>query len=422
MLNFYRAATMVVGPAAGALLHWRASRGKEDLSRLDERFGRPSRSRPFGVLVWVHAASVGESLSVLPLVERVLDFIPNGHVLVTTGTKSSALLLRDLLPERAFHHFVPIDRPDAVGRFLDHWRPDLAVWVESELWPNLVRDTHLRQIPTVLLQGRMSARSYRNWRWARTLIEPLLAGFDQVLVQTPVDASRFGDLGAVQPIVTGTLKYAGFPLAAKETALREMKSVLGARTRWLAASIHPGEFETVYQTHVQVRESFPDLLTIIVPRHPSTAFELEKKWVSRGLSCSRRSVGAGVSPETEVYIADTMGELGLFYRLSPLALVGGSLINHGGQNPIEAVQLGCAVITGPSMFNFAEVMEDFSGSGVSLSVAAPTDLPEKLSELLSAVERMVWISQQQKKIVTSKSGVIDTVFEALVCYLPTSDK
>jgi len=421
MLNFYRAASIVAGPAAGALLRWRASRGKEDLSRLDERFGRPSRSRPFGVLVWVHAASVGESLSVLPLIERMLDFIPNGHVLVTTGTLSSARLLRDLLPEGAFHHFAPIDRPDAVRRFLDHWRPELAVWVESELWPNLVRDTHLRQIPTVLLQGRMSARSYRNWRWARSLIGPLLAGFNQVLVQTQADAGRFSDLGAVQPVVTGTLKYAGFPLAAKETALREMQSMLGARTRWLAASIHPGEFETVYQTHVQVRENFPDLLTIVVPRHPSTAFELEKKWVSRGLSCSRRSAGTGLSPETEVYIVDTMGELGLFYRLSAIALIGGSFIDHGGQNPIEAVQIGCAVITGPSMFNFAEVMADFNLSGVSLSVGASADLPEKVSELLSAPEHIVSLAQQQKKIVTSKASVIDTVFEALICYLPTSE-
>lgn len=420
MLNFYRAATIVAGPTAGALLRWRASRGKEDLSRLDERFGQASRPRPFGVLVWVHAASVGESLSVLPLVERMLDFIPDGHVLVTTGTLSSARLLPELLPERAFHHFVPIDHPDAVHRFLDHWRPDVAVWVESELWPNLIRETHLREIPAVLLQGRMSAKSYRNWRWARSLIEPLLSGFRQVLVQTAADASRFGNLGAVKPVVTGTLKYAGFPLAAKEAALREMQSVFGARTRWLAASMHPGEFEEVYQTHVRVRESFPDLLTIIVPRHPSVAVELEKKWASRGLSCFRRSVGMGFSPETEVYIADTMGELGLFYRLSPLALMGGSFIDHGGQNPIEAVQLGCAVITGPSMFNFSEVMADFSLSGVSLSVEG-ADLPERLSELLFSPEHIVSIAQQQKKIVTSKASVIDTVFEALVCYLPRSE-
>ena len=421
MLNFYQAATTVAGPAAGALLLWRASRGKEDLSRLGERFGRTSVLRPLGVLVWVHAASVGESLSVLPLVERMLNALPNGHVLVTTGTLSSARLLHDLLPERAFHHFVPIDRPDAVRRFLDHWRPELAVWVESELCPNLVRATHLRQIPTVLLQGRMSAKSHRNWRWARSLIKPLLAGFSQVLVQTQADASRFRDLGAIQPVVTGTLKYAGFPLVAEEAALREMRGLLGGRKRWLAASIHPGEFETVYQTHVQLRESFPDLLTIVVPRHPSGAFELEKKWLSRGLSCARRSVGVGPSSETEVYIADTIGELGLFYRVSPLALIGGSFIDHGGQNPIEAVQLGCAVITGPSMFNFAEVVADFSVNGVSLSIGTPADLRGKLAEMLSATEHTFSLAQQQKKIVAAKAGVIDTVFEALMSCLPTSE-
>jgi len=177
----------------------------------------------------------------------------------------------------------------------------------------------------------------------------------------------------------------------------------------------------VYQTHVQLRESFPDLLTIVVPRHPSGAFELEKKWLSRGLSCARRSVGVGPSSETEVYIADTMGELGLFYRVSPLALIGGSFIDHGGQNPIEAVQLGCAVITGPSMFNFAEVVADFSVNGVSLSIGTPADLRGKLAEMLSATEHTFSLAQQQKKIVAAKAGVIDTVFEALMSCLPTSE-
>ena len=421
MLNLYRAATIAAGPLAGVALRRRASRGKEDMSRLGERFGRASASRPPGALVWIHAASVGEALSVLPLVERMLNALPKGHVLLTTGTLSSARLMKGRLPERAFHQFVPIDRPDAVCRFLDHWLPQLAIWVESELWPNLLRDTHRRQIPTVLVQGRMSAKSYRYWRWARRLIAPLLAGFDQVLVQTQADANRFRDLGAVQPMVTGTLKYAAPVLTAEETTLREMGKALGVRTRWLAASVHPGEFEIVYQTHLVLRSRFPDLLTIVVPRHPSSASDLEKEWISKGLSCARRGVGVELSPETEIYIADTMGELGLFYRISPVALIGGSFVDHGGQNPIEAIQLGCAVLTGPSMFNFSEVMVDFVANGVSVSITTPAELPEELSVLLAAPEHASVLAQQQKKAIAEKAGVIDNVFEALVCRLPAPE-
>jgi 3-deoxy-D-manno-octulosonic-acid transferase len=307
-----------------------------------------------------------------------------------------------------------------VCRFLDHWQPELAIWVESELWPNLLRDTQLRQIPTVLVQGRMSAKSYRYWRWARGLIAPLLAGFDQVLVQTQADANRFRDLGAVQPMVTGTLKYAAPALAAEETTLRELGNALGARTRWLAASVHPGEFEIVYQTHLVLRSRFPDLLTIVVPRHPSSASYLEKEWVSKGLSCARRGVGMELSPETEIYIADTMGELGLFYRISPLALIGGSFIDHGGQNPIEAIQLDCAVLTGPSMFNFSEVMGDLGQIGAACRVETAGGLSEAVSGLLAAPERAAHLSKQQKKVITAKAVVIDTVFEILVHHLPTA--
>ena len=418
MLGLYRAATIATGPLAGIVLRRRASQGKEDSSRLGERFGRPSALRPPGALVWIHAASVGESLSVLPLVNRILDALPRGNVLLTTGTLSSAQLLPGRLPERAFHQFVPIDRPDAVRGFLDYWKPDIAIWVESELWPNLLRATQLRHVPTILVQGRMSERSHRYWRWARGLIAPLLKDFSEILVQTEEDAIRFNDLGAVEPTVTGTLKYAAPPLTAVETTLEEMEAVLSLRTRWLAASIHPGEFKVVCQTHLALRSQFPDLLTIVVPRHPSSASEFERVSIANGVKCARRSRGTKPSSEIAIYIADTMGELGLFYRVSPVSLIGGSFIDRGGQNPIEAIQLDCAVLTGPSMFNFSEVMEDLGQVGAACRVETAGELSEAVSGLLAAPERAAHLSKQQKKVITAKAVVIDTVFETLVHHLP----
>ena len=402
-------------------LRRRASRGKEDLTRLEERFGSASIPRPQGHLVWVHAASVGESLSVLPLVVRMLEVLPRAHILFTTGTLTSARLLKDHLPDQAFHQFVPIDHPKSVRRFLDYWLPDTAIWVESELWPNLLRETHLRNISTVLVQGRMSRKSYLHWRRFRNLIAPVLKGFDRILVQTREDAVRFQNLGAVSPVITGSLKYASSLLRVDEEQLHSLEHAVGSRPLWLAASIHPGEFELVCQAHLRLRPRFSDLLTIVVPRHPSSVKELVGCLKSYGLKFSQRSAGGQPSRNTDVYVADTMGELGLFYRLSRQALIGGSFIEHGGQNPLEAIQLNCAVMTGPSMFNFAEVVADFINCDAPFAMASPEEVIEKLAVLLATPELAIALAEKQKSILAMKAGVLDLVFGSVSDFLPATE-
>jgi 3-deoxy-D-manno-octulosonic-acid transferase len=280
---------------------------------------------------------------------------PGRNVLLTSGTVTSAKLMADRLPSpRAFHQYVPLDAPDAVARFLAHWRPDLALFVESELWPNLVMKTHARGIPMAIINARLSERSFRGWSRARNSAATLLSAFDLTLAQDQATADRLKKLGARDVRVAGSLKADAGGLPVDETALAKFQTAVGARPVFLAASTHPREEELVLDAASLVRGQRIDVLTVIVPRHPERGTAVEALARSRGFSVERRSAGALPTRNTAVYIADTLGELGLFYRAAPFAFLGGSLIAHGGQNPHEPAQLGVAIVTGPHSENFSE--------------------------------------------------------------------
>lgn len=350
----YRAAARVVVPAAHLVLRARARAGKEDRSRLAERFGQPSLPRPAGDLIWIHGASVGECLSVLPLIEKLLH-VPGRFVLVTSGTVTSARLMSERLPQQAFHQFVPIDSPSVVERFLDHWQPNAALFVDSELWPNLIFSAQARGIRLALINGRMSARSYAGWRRAKKSARHLLSCFDLCLAQDDLSAERFRLLGAKDVGVAGNLKADSPPAPADADGMKELRDAIGARPVLLAASTHPGEDETILPAHDALRKQFPDLLTIAVPRHPARGAEIAMLCGTRPYV--RRSENRLPTSETAVYIADTIGELPLFYRVANFAFMGGSLVPHGGQNPLEAAKLSRAVMAGPHTENFAGVYE-----------------------------------------------------------------
>ena len=325
------------------LLRQRAARGKEDPARLGERLGRTQTPRPDGRLVWIHGASVGESLSALPLVERLQA--DGAHVLITSGTVTSAVLLRKRLPPGALHQFVPLDTPGAVARFLDHWRPDIGLLVESDLWPNLILAAARRGVRLALVNARISARSAERWRLARDSSAVLLGAFDLVLAQDEEIADRFRALGAKDVRVVGSLKADAPPLPVDEAALAALRAEIGARPVLLAAQTHPGEDETLLPAHDQLRQRYPDLLTILVPRHPERGPDIVMLCGTR--TAARRGAGERITPETQVYIADTLGELGLFYRLAPFCFLGGTLVPLGGHNPLEPAALSCAVLAGP---------------------------------------------------------------------------
>jgi 3-deoxy-D-manno-octulosonic-acid transferase len=345
-LAAWRLLTSALSPVARLLLRRRAARGKEDWTRLNERLGISGLARPDGRLVWVHGASVGESLSALPLIEKLLE---DATVLVTSGTVTSAAMMSQRLPQtqskRALHQFVPLDTPGAVARFLDHWKPDAGLFVESDLWPNLILAAKARRIGLALVNARISARSAERWRWASKSVAALLAAFDMVLAQDDEIAARFRKLGARKVEVVGSLKADAPPLPVDEEALAQLRQAIGQRPILLAAQTHPGEDETVLPAHDLLRARFPDLLTILVPRHTARGPDLEMLCGTR--ACKRRSTGGQISHQTAVYIADTMGELGLFYRLAPFCFLGGTLVPLGGHNVLEPASLHCAVLAGP---------------------------------------------------------------------------
>ncbi|MBL6955176.1 MAG: 3-deoxy-D-manno-octulosonic acid transferase [Alphaproteobacteria bacterium] len=379
----YRAATILLGPLAIWYLRRRLRQGREDPARFDERLGKPSRPRPDGRLIWVHGASVGEAISVLPLIERLLRQDQGLHILLTSGTVTSARIMADRLPARAIHQYVPIDRPASVSRFLDHWRPDLALWVESELWPNLVHQTAARGVPMALINARMSERSYRRWRRLPFLVRPLLQAFQVCIAQSPPDAGRLATLGAQSVTYHGNIKAAAPPLPFDPRELHVLKQAIGRRPLWLAASTHPGEEVIIGAVHRQLAAQIPDLLTILVPRHAVRGDQIAADLTNQGLTIARRSQAQPISPRTDIYLGDSMGEMGLYYRLAAIVFIGGSLVAHGGQNPLEAARLDSALLFGPHMFNFTEQAAAMTKAGGAELVADADALASQVALLLA---------------------------------------
>ncbi len=417
MRRLYRALTVLASPLITFYLGRRRRAGKEDPERYPERLGVAGAARPDGRLVWVHGASVGEALAALPLIERILEGSDSLHVLVTTGTVTSARLMAERLPPRAFHQYAPIDRPDAVRGFLDHWRPDLALWSESEFWPNLLTDAQGRGLPMILVNGRMSDRSYKRWKLMRGVIRPLLGGFALCLAQSEQDAMRLRDLGAAEVHAMGNLKSAAPPLPVDQAALDEMRAAVGSRPLWLAASTHPGEETLAAASHRALAANRPGLLTVIAPRHPERGPVIAAGLRDSGLTVALRSAGEPITENTDIYLADTLGELGLFYRLTPVAFVGGSLVPHGGQNPLEPARLDCAIVYGPHMANFAAFTAAFATAQGAMEAADGAGLTAALGKLLNDPDERHRRIAAARAVAEAEAGVLDRVTEALAPYL-----
>jgi 3-deoxy-D-manno-octulosonic-acid transferase len=353
-LAAYRIATSALAPVMPFALRRRLARGKEDAAHIGERWGHATLPRPGGELVWIHGASVGETIAVLPLIDALLK-VPNRTVLLTSGTVTSAKLMAERLPHGAIHQFVPIDIPSAAARFLDHWKPDVALFVESEIWPNILSAAHARGIKLAMINGRMSARSFKGWRYARKTASKLLSLYDLCLAQDDETAARLRMLGANAVQVSGNLKADAPPLPADENKLASLLHAIGNRPILLAASTHPGEDETILPAYDALKAKFPGLLAIIAPRHVERGPQIAMLCGTRPVV--RRALGAEPAADTAIYIADTMGELGLFYRVAPFVFMGGSLVPHGGQNPLEPARLHRGVLAGPHTENFTRTYD-----------------------------------------------------------------
>jgi 3-deoxy-D-manno-octulosonic-acid transferase len=413
---FYQRLTAAAAPLVRHYLARRLRHGKEDPERIGERLGIASAPRPRGPLLWIHAASVGEARSVQAVIGRILTARPSIELLLTTGTVASARLFAGRHMPRTRHQYVPVDVPSAVERFLGHWRPDLAIWVESELWPNLVLRTAARDVPMLLVNGRLSAGALMRWRALPGLARPMLHSFALCLGQDYVQAARFRQLGAGNVECVGDLKAAASPLEADWPALAEMRRQIGDRAVWLAASTHEGEEEAIAAAHVRIMQRHRGVLTIIAPRHPARGPAIVEMLRRRRLQVSRRSAGEAVA-DSDVYVADTMGELGLFFRLADIAFIGGSLIRKGGHNPLEAAQLGCVVLHGRNVANCAAIAAALDAAGAALPIDDADSLAGAVSRLFTDPVERETRATAGLRVAAAGDGVLDAVLTQLAPWL-----
>ncbi len=415
----YRIATRAIRPVVPLILRYRLRRGKEEPDRLGERYGIASRSRPAGPLIWVHAASVGETNAVLPLIGRLIA--AGEHILLTTGTVTSAQIAEKAVTEfpDAFliHQFAPMDIPTFVDRFIDYWQPHLAIFAESELWPVMTAALTRRGKPLALVNARMSDRSFRRWRKAPAIARTLMDRIGICLAQSEEDARRYRELGAGTVVCTGNLKLDTPPLSVDESALGQLKAMIGTRPVLFAASTHTGEDETIISAHTAITASMDagsaDLLTIIAPRHPDRGAQIAGLVIARGLEVASRSLGELPDNATAVYIADTIGEMGLWYRLATLTFLGGSLVPHGGQNPVEAAKLGAPVLHGPHVDNFKVIYQEMDEEGAAVSAEDPDAMISAIARLLASADARANLAKAAKSWSARSTGALDRTLAAL---------
>jgi len=414
-LSMYRRLSALATPFAGPMIGRRLKQGKEDPQRIGERRGIPSAERPPGPLIWIHGASVGEVLAAAGLIERLRAL--NVRILLTSGTVTSAAIVARRFPPDVIHQYVPFDSPRFVSAFLDHWKPGLALFIESDIWPNLILSSAERRIPMVIINGRMSQRSFPRWQKFRGTISALLECFDLCLAQSDLDAERFAALGCPNVVNLGNLKLdvQGPPADVKK--LERLKDAMQRRLVFVAASTHPGEEEIILDAHRQLAPQIPQLLSVIVPRHPKRGVAIARMLSAAGMQVALRSLDEVPGGGTDMYVADTLGELGLFYRLAPVVFMGGSLVAHGGQNPIEAIKLGAAILHGPHVFNFTEIYDALDQAGGAARVATGDDFVKSLGYVLAnpiARQRSVGAAEE---VVHRLGGALDKTLAALEPYL-----
>ncbi|MBY6134816.1 3-deoxy-D-manno-octulosonic acid transferase [Nocardioides marinus] len=393
-------------------------------TRVRERLGHASLPRPGGQLIWFHAASVGESLSVLTLIRRLGEQLPAAEFLITSGTPTSAELIEKRMPPRCRHQFPPLDSAAAVDRFLAHWRPDLGVFVESELWPQMLVRARRTGCPLVLLNARLSERSAEGWKKRPETARFILDQFELLVTQNQRTADNLAAMGAAPERIRpgSNLKAVSAPLPADEKTLADLRAALGRRPVWVASSTHEGEEETVLAAHRLLLQRHPDLCLLLAPRHPERGDAVEALIAAAGFTSARRSVGESPAPDTQVYLADTLGEVGTWYALSPLVFLGGSLREIGGHNPFEPMQAGAAVISGTGHFNFAETYAELTGLGAATEVTTAEQLAEQLSLWLQEPEKLEAARTAAAQFISRQSDQLDQTVASLLALLPAQQQ
>ncbi|MCV6825386.1 MULTISPECIES: 3-deoxy-D-manno-octulosonic acid transferase [Halocynthiibacter] len=412
LLRLYLGFAALNAPLWRMILRKRLKMGKEDPARMAEKLGDNLATRPAGPVVWVHGVSVGESLSLLTLLKELGEARPDVSFVLTTNTRTSADMLAKIdLPPRVIHQYQPADTTSAVRKFLAHWQPDLAVFSELDMWPCLLWETHKSSVPMFLINARMSDRSMHKRRFGRGLYRSLVSMFDMIFCQEDVSRANFITLGSApeKTIVTGPLKVASEPLPDNEQERQKLGEAIGNRPYWLAASTHHSEEDRIFEAHQIARKTLPDLLLVIAPRHPKDSEQTRAKCLGYFSRIARRSKGEAIQPDTEVYIADTLGELGLFFRLSPVSFIGHSLPSVGaplpGKNPYEAITLGSVVIHGPEYSDFTYIYDTLHGNGATIKIETERELASAVINAQDPTWRAPYQSAGEMAMTNAKSAL-----------------
>lgn len=417
-LAVYRGAARTFHAFAPKILRDRVAKGKEDPARFTERLGQTTQARPDKPLVWFHGVSVGESLSAIPILERLEAERPDLGLLITTATTTSAEILARRLPEGVIHQYAPIDTPQAVEAFLDHWQPRLAVFIESDIWPNLLQALTRRHVPHALLSARITEKTFRGWQVFRRSMQSLLKGYALIMAQDDASEERLRAMQVI-PASQANLKTIGAPLTVDTAQLTVLRETLAGRRVIVAASTHYGEDNIIVSAlGPQIYDG--DLL-ILVPRHPIKAADIRLDLEALGFRVAQRSRDEAITPETHVYLADTLGELGLFFLLADLVIMGGSFLSGiGGHNPLEAARLGKSVITGDDIGNWEGVFDTLVTNGAGWRVQGRDELAFLSGELLRAPQAIKGADARALEISQAEAGTLDRVWRALSPLLPRS--
>jgi 3-deoxy-D-manno-octulosonic-acid transferase len=406
----YRFLSYVLFPVFEIYIFWRAYKKKEIKERLRERFGRPTLVHPETPIIWIHAVSVGETNSSFGLVEELLKLFPQTSILFTTTTTTSASVISEKLSQfngRVIHQFLPIDSYFCVKNFLNFWRPEAAIFVESEIWPNFLDVSEQMGISTFLVNGRISEKSATKWNIAKSLGFNVFDYFAAIFAQSEKDQERLQKLSSNEVLFYGNLKSQAQNLFFKPEKLEELKAQIGERKFWIAASTHKGEEEFVIKTHLRLKKEFPDLLTIIIPRHPNRAEEVKN--LIKNINFAQRSENQFISKATEIYLADSLNEMGIFYRLGKFVFLGGSLFEIGGHNPFEVVRLKCVVISGRGVANNKTIYSKLEEERACIMIDSGDELPEVVKYLLENESVLEPIAKTALEVINGSGNIAEQI-------------
>ncbi len=413
MRILYKYLTLLLSPLIYLYLKYRQKKGKEHVERFSERLGHPSKTRPDGPLIWFHGASVGETLSVIPLIHTIKESFPTVNILMTSGTVTSAALIEKRLGDEIIHQFFPVDVYTWSQRFINYWKPDSVFWVDSDFWPNMLSLINERDIPAALINARVGKHSSDKWKKAAQWSKYMMDTYQFALAQTDQDAQNIKDMGLENVEIIGNLKFASPALPFDKDVHEELKGIIGNKTIITFASTHPNEEPALLDHLDDIMKSHPDIFVMLVPRHPHRGDEIKALVDEYGFKNAQRSKKETIESDTAVYIGDTLGEMGLYYKLSDIVIIGGSFVTHGGQNPIEATHLDCAIVYGPHMFNFKEICAQLEGAEAIIKCEDDKDLKSTLTDLLEQPEKKAELKKRSYDLSQKNLAIKDSFFDRM---------